>query len=177
MKERRGQEEEDSREEEKESRIKEQVTLLSPSVECAYPLYEGRGSKGSICIELFSQQRCHYCREHKHLHYNVDINCDCRGSFIVGSDVINMRNQSTEGEIVIFTIRMSTLQSIRHERLNWIVKRPDAVCTSTSGKTVAGGTGGGWRASMAAAAAASTSIGASTGQGTAGQGRAVSHGI
>ena len=72
----------------------------------------------------------------------------------------------------MFTIHMSTLQSIRYERLNWIVKRSDAVCTSTSGKTVAGGTGGGWRASMAAAAAASTSIGASTVQCSAVHGRA-----
>lgn len=80
-----------------------------------------------------------------------------------------MKNQSTEGEIVMFAIHTSTPQSIRHERLKWIVKRPDDVCTSTSGKTVAGGTGGGWSASMAAAAAASTSIGASKGQGRAGQ--------
>lgn len=88
-----------------------------------------------------------------------------------------MRNQSTEGDIVMFTIHMSTLQSIRHERLNWIVKRPDAVCTSTSGKTVAGGAGGGWRASMAAAAAASTSIGASTVQCRAEQGSQLWHKI
>lgn len=76
----------------------------------------------------------------------------------------------------MLTIHISTLQSIRHGRLNWIIKRSDAVCTSTSGKTVAGGTGGGWRASMAAAAAASTSIGASTVQCRAGQSRAVKYG-
>ena len=74
MKETRGQEEEEIREE-------EEVTPLSPSVECAYPLYEGRCSEGSICIELFSQQICHYCCKHKHLHYNMDVNGNFRGAF------------------------------------------------------------------------------------------------